>query len=203
MPDIHVPNLDEHAHAGKSFLKIALEVLLIGTGVFLGLMGEQWRESRHHRELAESALHRFRTEIEANRKAVADVKDYHVQLRKEIEAYLAATPKDRTTNSIHMRGVRPAFIEQTAWELAVATQALTYMDQELAFALSRMHLYEQVYLQLTQGMLQAMYLRPPDENPVAFFTILDVYFADTTGGEPKLIDMYDDAVKQIDRALSR
>jgi len=184
VPDIHVPNLDEHAHAGKSFLKIALEVLLIGTGVFLGLMGEQWRESRHHRELAESALHRFRTEIEANRKAVAD-------------------PKDRTTNSIHMRGVRPAFIEQTAWELAVATQALTYMDQELAFALSRMHLYEQVYLQLTQGMLQAMYLRPPDENPVAFFTMLDVYFADTTGGEPKLIDMYDDAVKQIDRALSR
>jgi hypothetical protein len=46
------------AHRSKSLLKIVLEVLLISGGVFLGLMGEQWREHTQHRELAEASLRR-------------------------------------------------------------------------------------------------------------------------------------------------
>jgi hypothetical protein len=75
MPDVHVPKLDEHEEeepvppaAGpvstphrrsRSFVKIGLEVVLISAGVFLGLMGEQWRERSEHRELAEESLRRF------------------------------------------------------------------------------------------------------------------------------------------------
>src|SRR6266516_4604802 len=51
-------------------------VVLISAGVFLGLAGEQWRESARHRALAEASLRRFRSEILTNRKAVAAVKDY-------------------------------------------------------------------------------------------------------------------------------
>ena len=84
MPDVHVPKLEGHDeepagpvsapvsrshHRGKSLVTIGLEVVLISAGVFLGLMGEQWRERSEHRELAEKALRRFRTEIVANRKA--------------------------------------------------------------------------------------------------------------------------------------
>src|SRR5262249_16922783 len=62
VPEVHLPKLDEreekHAPAdptaprrprGRSLAKIALEVLLISTGVFLGLAGEQWRENSQHR----------------------------------------------------------------------------------------------------------------------------------------------------------
>jgi len=45
--------------------------VLISSGVFRGLAGEHWRESRHERELAHAALRRFHTEVTANRKAVA------------------------------------------------------------------------------------------------------------------------------------
>src|SRR6476646_1614723 len=75
MAEVHVPQLDEHdehdavplpaaARPSRtpSIVKIALEVVLIGTGVFLGLAGEQWRESMRHRELADVSLRRFRTE---------------------------------------------------------------------------------------------------------------------------------------------
>lgn len=58
-------------------------MLLISIGVFLALMGEQWRENAHTRQLAEGSLRRFRSEILTNRKAVAAVKDYHVTLLKE------------------------------------------------------------------------------------------------------------------------
>ena len=58
-------------------------MLLISTGVFLGLMGEQWRERSRHHEVAEASLRRFRDEILANRKAVAAVKDYHAHDQKQ------------------------------------------------------------------------------------------------------------------------
>ncbi|HZR22216.1 MAG TPA: hypothetical protein VFA59_01435 [Vicinamibacterales bacterium] len=200
MPDIHVPKVDERG--ASHILKLLLEVALISVGVFLGLLGEQWRESRHHQELAEQAMRRFRAEIVSNRKAVADVKDYHVTLKKQLDAYLAASGDDRKNHPVRMVGVKPAFIETTAWELAVTTQALAYVNSDLAFKLSRMHLAEQVYLQMTQGMLQAMYLRPPAVgDPEPFFATLSIYFADTTGSEPRLLALYDDVLKDIDREL--
>ena len=91
MPDIHVPKLEEHGR-GRSTLMVLLEVLLISAGVFLGLAGEQYRETARHREIAQEALQRFRTEIIANRQAVAAVKDYHVQLRTQLHAPSRPTP---------------------------------------------------------------------------------------------------------------
>jgi len=128
VPDIHVPKLDGHGD-GKSILKLVLEVALIGVGVFLGLMGEQWRETRRHHELAEEALRRFRTEITANRKAVASVKDYHADRLKELSAYFKAKPADRSKVDIRItKGLNPAFVERSAWDLAIATQSLGYVD---------------------------------------------------------------------------
>ena len=80
------------------FLRIGLEVILISVGVFLALMGEQWRENAHHRELAADSLRRFRVEIETNRKGIAAVKDYHVGLLKSIRTYL--TRPRRTARTI-------------------------------------------------------------------------------------------------------
>src|SRR5262245_41672801 len=102
MPEVHLPKLDDHdeepepvaspspphaRHRGKSLLTIGLEVVLITAGVFLGLMGEQWRERTEQRELAEASLRRFRTEILVNRKAVSDRQEYHATLKKQLEAF--------------------------------------------------------------------------------------------------------------------
>src|SRR5258705_9159528 len=104
-----------HRPRGKSLLTIALEVMLIATGVFLGLAGEQWRESARHREMAEASLRRFKSEIAANRKAVAAVKDYHVTMKKRLEAYFAADARTRPGVEVNLRGVEPASFEHTAW----------------------------------------------------------------------------------------
>ena len=197
MPDVHLPDL----HRSKSLLKIALEVLLIGTGVFLGLMGEQWREHVQHRELAAAALRRFRTEILANRKAVADVKDYHVATRKSLDAYLQADARTRSTVTVRLQGVRPASFERTAWELALVTQSLSYLDPPLAFALSRIYTTQQEYGDLSRGILQAMYIVNPNENLHAFFGAVAIYYGDVVLLEPKLLTMYDEILPQIDRAL--
>jgi len=224
VPEVHVPHLDDQeetsagplpgprdagdlvrpdaTHRSKSLLKIGLEVLLIGTGVFLGLMGEQWRERAHHRELAETSLRRFRDEIRANRKAVATVKDYHTTTKKSLDAFFAAAAGTRHADDITVRGIQPVSFERTAWDLALITQSLTFVDPSLVFALSRIYTIQQGYAELSRGILQAMYLLPPmSENPTPFFGALSVYYGDIVYYEPRLLELYDEILPQIDRAL--
>ena len=214
MAEVHVPQLDEHdehdavplpaaARPSRtpSIVKIALEVVLIGTGVFLGLAGEQWRESMRHRELADASLRRFRTEILANRKAVAAVKDYHATLKTSIDVYLASDRSPRRREDVRVNGVQPVFFERTAWDLSMATQSLNYIDPQLAFAIARVYNSQQTYADLTHDIMQTMYLRPPNEDLDPFLRSLSVYYGDVVLMEPELVRMYDDLLPQIDRAL--
>src|SRR5204862_3276294 len=211
MPEVHLPKLDEHdkhdvptathRRRGQSLFKIALEVVLIGTGVFLGLAGEQWRESARHRELAEASLRRFRSEILTNRKAVAGVTDYHVTTKKGLDTYLAADRKRRRSDDVHVNGLQPVFFEHSAWDVSLATQSLAYIDTDLAFAISRIYTVQQSYADLTRGILQATYLRPVDENLPAFISASVEYYGDIVLIEPQLLGAYDEMLPQIDRAL--
>jgi len=211
MPHVHVPHLDEDEespadrspardtgrHRSKWLLKVVLEVLFIGIGVFLALMGEQWRERAHTRELTHASLQRFRSEVLTNRKAVAAVQDYHVTLLKSLQAYLAADTKTRRSESVEIRGLQPVFFEHTAWDLALATQSLANIDPTVAFGLSRIYGLQRAYAELTTGIMQAIYLRPITEN----FEGLAAYYGDVVLWEPELLRMYDDLLPQIDRAL--
>jgi hypothetical protein len=123
VPDVHVPKLDAHG-SGKSIFKLVLEVALISVGVFLGLAGEQWRETRHQRELAQQSLQRFKTEIEANSASVTRVKDYHAKLFEQLSAAAKMTPAERDVLHIKFNGVQSAVFTHAAWDLALATQAL-------------------------------------------------------------------------------
>jgi hypothetical protein len=215
MPETHIPKLDNHEEApatsppprgahparGKSLLKIGLEVLLISVGVFLGLAGEQWREDRRHHELAESSLRRLRTEIQTNRKAVAAVKDYHVKTLASLRAYFGKERKARNTADVHIQGLQFVFFEETAWNLTLTTQALTYIDRDLAFALSRVYGEQKVVAELTRGMSQAMYTLSIVDNFDGFAAAAGTYYGDMVIMEPKLIEHYDEMLPQIDRAL--
>jgi uncharacterized protein YjeT (DUF2065 family) len=214
MADVHLPRLEEHDEhdepaegpaarrlAAPSLLKIALEVVLIGTGVFLGLAGEQWRESARHRDLAEASLRRFRTEIHRNQTAVGAVKDYHATTRKDIDAYLATALAARHRDDLRINGIKPVFFEHSAWDLAMATQSLNYLDSQLAFAIARVYNRQQAYAELTHDIMQTMYLRPPNEDLDPFLRSLSVYYGDVVLMEPELVRMYDDLLPQIDRAL--
>src|SRR5262245_52489770 len=196
MPETHIPKLD-----GKSLLKIGLEVALISVGVFLGLAGEQWREDRRHDELAESSLRRFRAEIVENRKAVSDVREYHANLLKQLQSYLSKDHKSRNSADVSIQGLRFVTFDQTAWDLAQTSQALTYIDRDLAFALSHVYNLQKVMNEFSRGMTQAMYLIPMKDNFDAFAQAAVNYYGDAVYMEPKLLAEYDDLIRQIDRAL--
>lgn len=179
--------------------KLVTEVVFISLGVFLALLADQWREDRQTRELAASSLRGFRSEIIANRQKVVAVKDYHVALLGSLRTYLAADVAARPGIVVRIRGIQPVFFDQTAWDLAMGTQSLAHIDQGVASSLSRIYGLQRTYHEQTRGMMQAVYLRPLDEN----YTGLVSYYGDVVLWEPALIRMYDDVVPQIDRALGK
>lgn len=223
MPDVHLPRLEDEeegppagqsppdvqagapgpsagkaGHRSKSLLKIGLEVLLISAGVFLGLMGEQWRERAQHHELAEESLRRFRAELRTNRGAVASVKDKHAAKLKDLQSYFAADPGARQKLAVPDTGLDPAFMEHAAWDLALATQSLAYIDSDLAFAISHVYTVQQQLDELTRAITHVMYSTP---NIGAFLGGVATYFGDCTLIEPRLLTIYDEILPRLDRAL--
>jgi hypothetical protein len=181
---------------------MALQVVLIGLGVFLGLAGEQWREERQSRRLADDALRRLRTELVANQAEVASVKDYHAERLAELKAFFAKPVEARDAAVVRFEGVRTPFLERSAYDLALATGSLANIDPELAFHLSRTYHYQDVANELGRGLMHAMYTRPPTDGDTNFFAVLELYYSDLGGLEPGLLEAYGVLIPAIDSALA-
>jgi len=109
------------ADRSKWLLKILVEVAFISIGVFLALMGEQWRERAHARELARGTLQRFRVEIVRNRKSIDAVKDYHKSVLASLQHYMDADAAQRDRQQVRVRGLHPpANRSRTAQSLTAA-----------------------------------------------------------------------------------
>jgi hypothetical protein len=186
-------------NAGRSLA----EVVLIALGVFLGLAAEQWRDRADRNERAAETLRRIRAEMIANRDEVNKVIDYHSKKHPELKNFLAMPVAKRDEMRFGLEGIQPAQFEQTAWQLALATQALVDIDPDLAFDLARIYGVQARYLGLTVGVTEAMYVRPPSENSTSFLHSLSVYYSDIVELEPGLVKLYDEMLPRIDRALGR
>lgn len=183
---------------------MALQVVLIGLGVFLGLAGEEWREERANQRLANETLQRFRAELATNRENVLRVKDYHAERHAELVAYFAASEEERKTLSVQLSGgPLPPRFESSAWDLALTTGTLAYLDSELAFSLARLYDAQKTANQLGASLLEAMYRQPPKVDGLAFLGPLELYYDDLTDMEPQLVTAYDTLLQAIDEALAR
>jgi hypothetical protein len=213
MPDTHLPDLDRHDEGAattvltpparprrRSVVKIGLEVLLIALGVFLGLAGDQWRETSHQRELAAASLRRFRAELVANRDAVAGVRDKHTVGFEGIQAYFAADDRTRRTMAFPS-STDPAFLRYAAWDLAIATQALGDIDQDLAQDLAGVYAVQRQLDNATRTITDVMYTLAGESNRSPFLASLSLYFDDCNLIEPRLLTIYDDVLKKLDAAI--
>jgi len=49
--------------------------------------------------------------------------------------------------------------------------------------------------------MAGMFTRPPAADQTAYFAALHAYFGDMSFFEPRLVTMYDEALRKIDKAL--
>ena len=186
---------------GGTYGKILLEVALITVGVFLALMVDQWRQGAEHRQLAEDTLGRFRTEFRMNRAAVAAVRAEHESAFQRIQAYFAAEPAARATMTYPHSATNPAFMEYTAWDLAIATQALAYVDPDLAQSVAHLYAVQRQLDGATRDITLVMYTRAGDPDPAPLTVSLATYFDDCNLIEPRLLKLYDEILQALDARL--
>ena len=231
MPDVHLPHLDDEDHDGQrdplvpspasaptvvaarsprrhSPLKLLLEVALITTGVFLGLAGESWRESRHHHELAEQSLRRFRAEFTDNRKQVVRVHDTHVRQQREMRAYISANspgllahmgdPTKPIPAGLPDNTTDAAGFGYAAWDVALATQSLAYIDPELVAQISAVYRVQQMVDEDHRAIQQVSY---SFSNYVQWFLGVTTYFGDTVLHEKLLLRKYEEILPALDKAI--
>ena len=160
-------------------------------------MGEQWRENVTHSRTGGGLATAFPRGDRREPHRGGSRQGLPRRIAEKPAAYLAADPKARQIDSVQIRGLQPVFFDQTAWDLALATQSLAHIDPQIAFGLSRIYGLQRTYGDLTGRIMQAIYLRPVTEN----FDGLVAYFGDLVLWEPKLLQMYDEVLPEIDRAL--
>ena len=231
MPDVHLPHLDDDdrddqrdpavpspaaaaaAPAARpqrrySPLKLLLEVALITTGVFLGLAGESWRESRHHHELAEQSLRRFRGEFTDNRRQVLRVHDTHIRQQREMRAYINANGAELLAHMGDPTKPIPAGLPEhatdsagfgySAWDVALATQSLAYIDPDLVAQISAVYRTQQMVDEDHRAIQQVSY---SFSNYVQFFLGVTTYFGDTVLHENLLLSRYAEILTRLDKAI--
>lgn len=186
---------------GRRLGRIALEVVLISIGVFLALLGKQWREHVEHDAQAQASLRRLQAEFVANRSAVAAVKDRHAADLQSIQTYNNADAATQKRLAWPFTGLHPAFLEYSAWDLALATQSLSCIDPGIAQSIARVYAVQRQLDDLTRDMTQVMYMRTGDPNPRALLGAVAVYFGDCTMIEPRLLALYDETLTRLAAAL--
>ncbi len=190
----------------RSFLNLFFEVALIALGVFIALWANNWHENHEHRAQGQAALRNFAGEMEANRQATQRYRQYHETLARELHEFLASKEPpsdDRFNQSIHFEGMRPVIFEHTAWDLALATQALSYLKPDLAFDISKVYTQQSAFQKLEDSFLSAA-LTPASlssDNLQGRAAAMEFYLIDVNQLEPAMVTRYEKIIPEVKRAL--
>jgi Tfp pilus assembly protein PilE len=192
---------------GRTFLNLLIEVVLVAVGVFLALWANNWHEDREHRAQAQSALRNFAAEMDANRQATQRNRAYHETFARELREFLASkepASEDRLNKSVHFEGMRPVIFEHTAWDLALATQALSYLDPDLAFDISKVYTGQNAFQKLEDSFLAAAFTPASlsSDNVKGMATAMELYLIDVNQQEPTILQLYDKVIPEVKGALS-
>ena len=183
-----------------------VELVLIFVAVFLALLANNWQQSREHQAKTQEALRNFLSEIETNLKATQDVRAYHEQLAKQLDQFLSSSEpatEERIAREVHFTGIHPVDYEHTAYDLALATQALSYLPQDLAFDVSKVYKKQASFQNLENTFLAALYSAGAMStgNVKAFAGALRLYLGDVNVAEPALIDSYQKVIPLLKGAI--
>ena len=192
----------------RSFFNLIFEVALIAVGVFLALWADNWHEDHEHRAQAQAALRNFAAEMEANRQATQRNRAYHETFAHELREFLASKEpanEDRLNKSVHFEGMRPVIFEHAAWDLALATQALSYLDPDLAFDISKVYTGQNAFQKLEDSFLAAAFTPASlsSDNVKGMATAMELYLIDVNQQEPAILQLYDKVIPEVNSTLSR
>ena len=173
--------------------RVLVESLLVVGSILLALALDEWNEDREFEDLASRSLVNFEREIQQNRLRVEDVSLFHAGLRDVLANRDASgTAVPTTTIRNIMEGFQPAILVSTAWETAVATGTLGYMDYDVVAGLSLTYNMQGRLVTLNQSGLNDLLVggfRSGDADLLVYTA--NRYMRELTEAEQRLQGVYD------------
>lgn len=184
-------------------LRATFESMLIIVSIVAALAVDEWRQDRQNQELATQSLGVFEREIRQNMARLDDVAPYHAGMRDVVARMAAEEAAGADLRSI-MEGLEPTVLLSTAWETALATGALTYMDFEVVSALSLTYSLQRRFAEESRSHLPDI-SAVPGGSPAMLddrITAARSYLEDLTRDEQQLRGVYAEALQMIGSRLT-
>lgn len=140
----------------RSFLG---DVTAIVVGVCLALWLHSWWEEVRGADEGRTALTALSSEIAVNRVVLDGTADYHVAAEEALRTIAArhdAGEASANPATAIPDGLRPARLQRTAWQTALATDTLDRLDFATLEALARVYTTQEAYDLLAANLLQAV-----------------------------------------------
>jgi hypothetical protein len=173
--------------------RVLVESVLVVGSILLALAVDEWSEEQDFQDLATLSLLNFEREIQQNRLRLEDVTPFHVGLRDLLTNMDAGgTEVSATTIRNILEGFQPALLVSTAWETAVATGALGYMDYDVVAGLSLTYNLQERLVTLNQSGLNDLLVSGfrGGEGDLLVYTA-NRYMRELTEAEQGLQGVYD------------
>lgn len=178
---------------------LVVQLFFIAAGVYLGMQADEWRQAREHRAAARATLLDFRTELLANRERLRTVAPIYARYVDSIRVSRErGDAPPRTVREVFRRlgwqGLAPIRFQRTAWELALATQALDHVPRPVAFRVARLYDGQEQLSEFQREASAALFspLAFDDARVVQWLMTFSAYATDSQ-----------QMVGQIDRGMGR
>ncbi len=161
--------------------------------ILLALALDEWNEDRQYEDLADRSLSNFEREVEQNRVRLEDITLFHAGLRDVLANMNASgTAVPATVIRNVMEGFQPAILVNTAWETAVATGTLGYMDYDVVAGLSLTYNLQERLVALNQSGLNDLLVGGlrSEETELLVYTA-NRYMRELLEAEQRLEGVYD------------
>lgn len=183
-------------------LRLLVESAIIVVSILLALTVDQWKQQQSEQKLALRSLQSFQQEILQNRARIEDITPYHGGLRTMLvqidSAGTIQTPAD-FRRVIGFDGFQPPALLEAAWQTALATGTLTYMDYETVSALSLTYSLQRRFQQYSDVRMPTLIrngsVTDGDMSTAIYSTI--TYLSELAEEEHELQAVYDQALEII------
>ncbi len=189
-------------------IRLPVEQLLVETfsvvlGILVALAVNDWREAREHAQLAAQVVARFEREIADNDSALALRAPYHRAMADSLGALVQRSAGRAPAGGLHAirnwAGTRPTLLRSAAWESALATQALSYLDYGTVADLSRLYEQQRRVQAIATGYIGVMYTPSFQTGGFGSIASLFSFLEDLAANEAGLHLSYQAELRALER----
>lgn len=150
--------MDGSSPGNRSAVAVLIEMVLIVMAVLAALVVDEWKEDRANNRLAAEVLERIETELKSNVTELEGVHKAHQALYDNLKKGLEKAEKKGKFDNIELGiNLRLGVFQRTAWETAIVTQAVRYMDFEVVQKLSAIYDVHELYKNQLDTTLRSLY----------------------------------------------